>query len=597
MSEVIIQLGTRSIQAGLCIGVILLVRGIFQWLNLPKRFSYYLWLVPFLMLLLPWQLKSDFSFFQYTDGLAVYMVGADSRELDLSLEMSEKEMSQSLQGDREKVQETKEEMNHVMVCQESGDAIQKSSSGETVQKETNLAGYTEEKEQTEVAPFQQRILWLGQSKLLHTICFCTWLLGIAVFSGCHARRDWKLRQKCLCSMELESGIYVSDYIEVPFVYGIRKPKIYLPSDIGREELDYVIAHERMHIIRKDYLFKFIAFLLVGVHWFNPFVWIAFRCMESDMEMSCDEAVIQKMGTEKSADYATTLLHLTIGERNRTGISVFFGEGNVEGRIKNIMRKKTVFRGMGVIGFVLILVLAIGFLTIPNDNVSDEIQKNTESISVEDSSMLEQVRESLATNVQKALEEKKATLEEEKQELEKQVDLKEEGMISNQIVAKVLRKEYTLQIVLKKGKVVADELSPYYGMYEGEFVAQVVKGENVESVVLSFGNDVFYFPKNFELYLTDYNGDGLEDFALGQRIGSNHMEYQFFTIMKSGKIKQLLIDRQGAKAEKTLIASDMAYSPDFSKKAEAEGKEKQKILYKEYQMDTGRYVKKEAVLHL
>ena len=75
-----------------------------------------------------------------------------------------------------------------------------------------------------------------------------------------------------------------------------------------------------------------------------------------------------------------------------------------------------------------------------------------------------------------------------------------------------------------------------------------------------------------------------------------MEYQFFSVMKNGKLRQLLIDMQGAKGEKTLITSDTAYSPAFSKTTEAAGEEKQQIRFKEYQMDKGRYIEKEAALH-
>ena len=72
-------------------------------------------------------------------------------------------------------------------------------------------------------------------------------------------------------------------------------KIYIPDDISENEKEYIILHEKIHISRKDYIIKFLAYIILSIHWFNPFVWAAFKFMEEDMECSCDEAVIEKLG--------------------------------------------------------------------------------------------------------------------------------------------------------------------------------------------------------------------------------------------------------------------------------------------------------------
>ena len=92
------------------------------------------------------------------------------------------------------------------------------------------------------------------------------------------------------NIALEGNIRLADGINSPFVLGIFRPKIYLPSDICEGEREYIVLHERQHIRRGDHVFKALAFIALGLHWFNPLVWLSFVLAGRDMEMSCDEAV-------------------------------------------------------------------------------------------------------------------------------------------------------------------------------------------------------------------------------------------------------------------------------------------------------------------
>ncbi len=80
------------------------------------------------------------------------------------------------------------------------------------------------------------------------------------------------------------------------------------------------------------MIKPIAYLVCCVHWFNPLVWAAFWLMERDMESSCDEAVLRKIGYDKRKDYAKTLLCLA-GEGWKAGYPIAFVENHVKSRIK------------------------------------------------------------------------------------------------------------------------------------------------------------------------------------------------------------------------------------------------------------------------
>ena len=121
--------------------------------------------------------------------------------------------------------------------------------------------------------------------------------------------------------------------------GLFRPKIYLPSTLTETERGYILRHEQYHIRRRDYLVKFLAFLALCVHWFNPLVWVAFVLAGKDMEMSCDEAVVKELGEDIRADYSASLLSLATGHRIVAGMPLAFGEGDTGGRIRNLLKWK------------------------------------------------------------------------------------------------------------------------------------------------------------------------------------------------------------------------------------------------------------------
>lgn len=162
----------------------------------------------------------------------------------------------------------------------------------------------------------------------------------------------RLRKKLAAAMLCSDNVYLADYIDTAFVADILKPKIYLPSSVPKEERKYVIAHERHHIRRCDHIIKLLAYLALCIHWFNPLVWTAFILAGKDMEMSCDEAVIQKMGPEVRADYSASLLRLTTHKKIIAGMPLAFGEGDTKGRVMNLAKWKTPRIWVSVICMVL-----------------------------------------------------------------------------------------------------------------------------------------------------------------------------------------------------------------------------------------------------
>ena len=86
-----------------------------------------------------------------------------------------------------------------------------------------------------------------------------------------------------------------DGIRTPMVFGILRPQIYLPMEMKPEFYDCVLQHERIHLHRRDYLWKILTYLISIVHWMNPVVWLAYYLLCCDIEKACDEAVTEQSG--------------------------------------------------------------------------------------------------------------------------------------------------------------------------------------------------------------------------------------------------------------------------------------------------------------
>ena len=191
-----------------------------------------------------------------------------------------------------------------------------------------------------------------------------WLLGVLVMVAYSVTSYVRLKKKLLIVSPLQENIYLADEITTPFVMGLIRPKIYLPSDMEERQLPYIILHEKHHIRRGDHILKALAFLALSIHWFNPLVWVAFVCVGKDMEMSCDEAVIKKMGDEILADYTASLLSLAIGKTVIAGVPLAFGEGDTKGRIRNLAHWKKPAFWVVMVAVIVCGILSIALLTNP-----------------------------------------------------------------------------------------------------------------------------------------------------------------------------------------------------------------------------------------
>lgn len=202
-----------------------------------------------------------------------------------------------------------------------------------------------------------------------------WLAGVAVMLLYSAVTYLRLYWQLVGAVLWRGDVWLADHIASPFATGILRPKIYLPSGTPMRERRWIIAHERHHIRRGDHIIKLMAYGALCLHWFNPLAWIAFIQAGKDMEMSCDEAVIKKLGSHIRADYCETLLRLATHQRIIAGTPLAFGEGETKGRVKNMAKWKKpklwVSILCGVLCIAILAACALNPAETENKEVSEE----------------------------------------------------------------------------------------------------------------------------------------------------------------------------------------------------------------------------------
>ena len=174
----------------------------------------------------------------------------------------------------------------------------------------------------------------------------------------------RLRYRVREGMRLRENIWLCDAVTSPFLLGILRPRIYLPSGMDEGQMDYVLAHEHAHLQRGDHIWKPLGYLLLAVHWFNPLVWVAYWLFCRDIETACDERVVRSLSVEDKKAYSNALLSCSQGRRMVLACPVAFGEEGVKGRIKAVLNYKKPAFWVIAAAVIACIVVAVCFLTDP-----------------------------------------------------------------------------------------------------------------------------------------------------------------------------------------------------------------------------------------
>jgi len=201
-------------------------------------------------------------------------------------------------------------------------------------------------------------------KGLSFVASVLWPVGVAVMLLYAGISYLRIRRKTKEAVHLKDNIWLCDRVASPFILGMFRPQIILPSSITPEEAEHVIAHEQAHLKRFDHFWKPLGFVLLSVYWFNPVLWIAYIFLCKDIELACDERVIRRMNTEEIKSYSSTLLSYSISRKMISVCPLAFGEVHVKKRIKNVLNYKKPAFWVIVLAVVSCITVAVCFLTNP-----------------------------------------------------------------------------------------------------------------------------------------------------------------------------------------------------------------------------------------
>ena len=309
MEKLFIRILQMSLAGGVVILAVLLMRLILR--KAPGKFRYLLWIVPAFRLCVPVSLPSPFSLFRLLS--APVSGGADYTPKGLTLPLEA--------------------------------ALPAAGSGVVSPAETAL--------QQEAAA--------GVS--LISVLAWVWAAVLAVLLVYSIVSGLLLRRRLATAVRLEGRIYQASGIDTPFLLGLIRPRIYIPWGMEGKDLVYALAHERCHLRRGDPWWRLLAWLLLCVHWFDPLCWLGYFFMGRDMEQSCDEAVLERIGDVRQ-EYSESLLHIAGKRRLTSPGPLAFGESGVGSRVRNVLRWKHTHRWVTVTAVLLCVLFSAAWITDP-----------------------------------------------------------------------------------------------------------------------------------------------------------------------------------------------------------------------------------------
>ena len=191
-----------------------------------------------------------------------------------------------------------------------------------------------------------------------------WLIGLGVMLLYALVSYLRLRRRVSVSLCVRENIYLCDAISSPFILGVVKPRIYLPSGLDEVQQQNVLSHERAHLTRRDHWWKPLGFALLAVYWFNPLLWLAYALLCRDIELACDERVIRTMDESAVKTYSTVLLACSMPRKAVITCPLAFGEVGVKERVKNALHYKKPAFWVVAASVAVCVVVAVCFLTNP-----------------------------------------------------------------------------------------------------------------------------------------------------------------------------------------------------------------------------------------
>ena len=192
-----------------------------------------------------------------------------------------------------------------------------------------------------------------------------WAIGVLALLLAALVSVWKLRRRVQASIELTKGVRLCDAIDTPFLLGLFRPTVYLPSQLSQQERDVVLAHEAAHKTHGDCIWKLLGYGILCVYWFYPPVWLGYALFCRDLELACDERAVKRLSLEEKKRYASVLLSCSVPRGSFPVCPLAFGEVGLKERVKRVLDKKPA-KALIALALAVCLVIGVCFLTAKQD---------------------------------------------------------------------------------------------------------------------------------------------------------------------------------------------------------------------------------------
>ena len=313
VERLFVRILQMSLAGGIVILAVLLMRLILR--RAPGKYRYLLWIVPAFRLCVPVSLPSSFSLFRLL--AAPVSGGADYTPKGLTMPLED-------------------------ALPAAGTGI--TSPAGTAAQQTAAAG----------------VSWIS-------VLAWAWAAVLAALLIYGLISGLLLRRRLATAVRLEGRVYQASGIDTPFLLGLFRPRIYIPWGMEGKDLRYALAHEACHFRRGDPWWRFLAWLLLCVHWFNPLCWLAWFLMGRDMELSCDESVLERTGDVRR-EYSESLLHIASKQALSSPPPLAFAETGVNSRVRNVLRWKKAKGWITATAVILCVLFTAAWITDPASSV-------------------------------------------------------------------------------------------------------------------------------------------------------------------------------------------------------------------------------------
>lgn len=406
LNNIFLHIVNMGCQAAVCVVFVLVARWILSILHFPKRYLCYLWLIPLIRLVMPISVPFSLSLmparFEVVPMNIEYMdepfVNSDNDSLNNSVSNSVNDsssdpvsnsindpssdpVSNSINGSLSDSESNS--INGSLSDSESNSVNDSLSSKDSDSASSTFTEAPNTPEEWKIYETINNIFFrkasgasINPMQIVVSVAADIWRFGICAILVYSVISYVMLKRKLRFAAGTdEEGVYVADNIQTAFVLGLIRTAIYLPSGLSEDVTVYVLEHEKMHILRRDHLLKFIAYVVTVVHWGNPFAWLMYIMLTGDIELACDEAVIYKRSEDYRQQYAKALLTMAVGTRNAVLSPLAFSEGSPKKRIKVLAGYRKPVLAVTMLGLIACILFGCGLLTSKPDTVNDSAGEN------------------------------------------------------------------------------------------------------------------------------------------------------------------------------------------------------------------------------